>query len=132
MIRLRPAEPGDLAAINALLKLEGRQAEPHDLEQNTVVLAERDGQVVGLGAIHIWRDLGRWSARMSSLIVHPDHRGQGVAKALVAERIRIARGVGRMRVLGSHNPNRPASGHILESQGMRPAAGAQTFYIIDV
>jgi len=61
-------------------------------------VAERDGSVVGCGALHVlWEDL----AEIRTLAVHPDAVGQGVGHALVAQMVEHGRtlGVSRLFVL---------------------------------
>jgi amino-acid N-acetyltransferase len=58
-------------------------------------VAERDGRVVGCGALHVlWRDL----AEIRTVAVHPDLTGQGVGHELVDALLRTAREVGVTRV----------------------------------
>jgi amino-acid N-acetyltransferase len=58
-------------------------------------VAERDGVVIGCGALHVlWADLGE----IRTLAVHPDHRGQGIGDALIAELIETARELGLSRL----------------------------------
>jgi amino-acid N-acetyltransferase len=58
-------------------------------------VAERDGAVVGCGALHVmWEDL----AEVRTVAVDPAHRGAGVGHALVADLIATARELGVRRV----------------------------------
>jgi amino-acid N-acetyltransferase len=53
------------------------------------------GRVVGCGALHvIWADLGE----IRTLAVHPDHRGERIGDAIMAELIRTARELGLSRL----------------------------------
>ena len=58
-------------------------------------VAERDGAVVGCGALHVlWEDL----AEIRTLAVHPDAVGQGVGHALVGRLIEQGRALGLRRL----------------------------------
>jgi amino-acid N-acetyltransferase len=58
-------------------------------------VAERDGSVLGCGALHVlWEDL----AEIRTLAVHPDAVGQGVGHALVAQLVEHGRTLGVRRL----------------------------------
>ncbi|MGH3772358.1 MAG: amino-acid N-acetyltransferase [Pseudonocardiaceae bacterium] len=58
-------------------------------------VAERDGAVLGCGALHVlWEDL----AEIRTLAVHPDAVGQGIGHALVAELVEHGRTLGLRRL----------------------------------
>ena len=58
-------------------------------------VAERDGAVLGCGALHVlWEDL----AEIRTLAVHPDAVGQGVGHALVAQLVEQGRVLGLRRL----------------------------------
>jgi amino-acid N-acetyltransferase len=58
-------------------------------------VAERDGTVLGCGALHVlWEDL----AEIRTLAVHPNAMGQGVGNALAARLIEHGRTLGLRRV----------------------------------
>ena len=55
------------------------------------VVAEKDGQVVGCGALHVfWEDLGE----VRTLAVADEHKGQGIGSALLGVLEAHARGLG--------------------------------------
>jgi amino-acid N-acetyltransferase len=58
-------------------------------------VAERDGVVLGCGALHVlWEDL----AEIRTLAVHPDAVGQGIGQALVAQLVEHGRALGLRRL----------------------------------
>lgn len=58
-------------------------------------VAERDGVVLGCGALHVlWEDL----AEIRTLAVHPDAIGQGVGRALVTQLVEHGRVLGLRRL----------------------------------
>ncbi len=58
-------------------------------------VAERDGAVLGCGALHVlWEDL----AEIRTLAVHPDVAGQGVGHALVSRLVEHGRALGLRRL----------------------------------
>ncbi|MGH3942427.1 MAG: amino-acid N-acetyltransferase [Pseudonocardiaceae bacterium] len=58
-------------------------------------VAERDGVLVGCGALHVlWEDL----AEIRTVAVHPDIIGQGVGHALVAQLVAQGRALGLRRI----------------------------------
>ena len=69
-----------------------------DFGRNLPLLACRDGQIVGDATLH--QQLGGWKRHIGrvSVLVHPQYRGRGLAKALVSEVIEIARHFGLEKV----------------------------------
>jgi len=69
-----------------------------DLGRNLPLLACRDGRIVGDATLH--QQLGGWKRHIGrvSVLVHPQYRGRGLAKALVMEVVDIARQVGLEKV----------------------------------
>ncbi len=99
---IRPARTSDVRRIRELVDLYS--ARRILLSKATVTLfedvpdflvAERDGRVVGCGAMHvIWEDLGE----LRTLAVDPGLRGRGVGSALVDALLDRARALGVGRV----------------------------------
>jgi len=120
---MRRATPDDIDAVNRLLRVGfDRLAIPDDLERPELhVFLTDDDQA--LGAVYFARDVGRWAAHATSWVVHPDARGRGVSRELVAETRRVAGEFaaehGPMRLFGYSNPSRGASIHLLASDGWK-------------
>jgi amino-acid N-acetyltransferase len=99
---IRPARTSDVRRIRELVDLYA----PNRilLSKATVTLfedvpdflvAERDGQVVGCGALHvIWEDLGE----LRTLAVDPTRTGAGIGRSLVEALLDRARALGVARV----------------------------------
>ncbi|MET9064801.1 amino-acid N-acetyltransferase [Streptosporangium sandarakinum] len=102
-ITVRRARTPDVRAIRRLVDTYGG-AGPRLLEKATVTLyedvqefwvAERDGAVVGCGALHVlWEDL----AEIRTVAVDPECRGQGIGHLIVSALIRTAGELGLRRV----------------------------------
>lgn len=100
---VRRARTPDVKTIKLLVDTYAG-AGPRMLEKATVTLyedvqefwvAERDGRVVGCGALHVlWEDL----AEIRTVAVHPDMRGLGIGHRIVAALIRTAEELGLRRV----------------------------------
>ena len=108
----RPLEAGDERAFNdfflampgqELMFIKHRVTDPKvihewcaniDLGRNLPLLAVLDGKVIGAATLH--QQLGGWRRHIGrvSVHVHPQHRGRGLAKALVNELVQIARQCG--------------------------------------
>ncbi|MBL9138269.1 MAG: GNAT family N-acetyltransferase [Verrucomicrobiales bacterium] len=69
-----------------------------DLGRNLPLLAFAGEQIVAAATLH--QQLGGWKRHIGrvSVLVHPDHRGRGLAGALVDQSLQLARGVGLKRV----------------------------------
>jgi GNAT superfamily N-acetyltransferase len=91
---IRDAEPRDAEAIVGLLGQLGYPAEAASVEArlerlrivgDRVVVAERDGEVVGLAQLHVSPTLeyDRPAAKLAALVVDASHRGEGIGRALV-------------------------------------------------
>lgn len=73
-----------------------------------VVVAVRDGQVIGFGSLSAYRDRPAYSTTVEdSVYVHHEHRGGGVGRLVLAELVRLAalHGFHAMiaRVVGGHD-----------------------------
>lgn len=69
-----------------------------DLGRNLPLLALADNKIIGDATLH--QQLGGWKRHIGrvSVLVHPQYRGRGLARALVAELLDIARMSGLERV----------------------------------
>ena len=69
-----------------------------DLGRNLPLLALSDIKVIGASTLH--QQLGGWKRHIGrvSVLVHPQYRGRGLARALVSEIIELARHIGLEKV----------------------------------
>src|SRR6266550_720248 len=69
-----------------------------DLGRNLPLLALGDGKIIGDATLH--QQLGGWKRHVGrvSVLVHPQYRGRGLARALVTEIVEIARHLGLEKV----------------------------------
>lgn len=69
-----------------------------DLGRNLPLLAVMDGRIVGAATLH--QQLGGWKRHIGrvSVLVLPQYRGRGLARALVSEIVDLARSLGLERV----------------------------------
>jgi GNAT superfamily N-acetyltransferase len=107
---VRPAVADDAAGIAALYAELDYSLSPGDVAErmpgpaaggrSAVLVAERDGSVVGLLTLHmvpVLHEPGDW-CRITSLVVHPAARRNGVARSLVAQAESRARAAGCARI----------------------------------
>ena len=113
---LRPLEGADEMALNdfflalpgqELMFIKHRVTDPAvihdwcaniDLGRNLPLFAMLEGKVIGVCTLH--QQLGGWRRHIGriSVHVHPQYRGRGLAKTLVAEAVDIARQCGLEKV----------------------------------
>ncbi len=69
-----------------------------DLGRNLPLLALADGRVIGDATLH--QQLGGWKRHVGrvSVLIHPQYRGRGLAKALVHQIVEIAQSIGLEKV----------------------------------
>jgi GNAT superfamily N-acetyltransferase len=69
-----------------------------DLGRNLPLLAWVDGKIVGAATLH--QQLGGWKRHIGrvSVLVLPQHRGRGLARALIKEVVEVARNIGLEKV----------------------------------
>jgi RimJ/RimL family protein N-acetyltransferase len=110
--KLRPLEPTDELAFHEFflavpnqerMFIKHRVTEPEvirdwcrniDLGRNLPLLACQNGQIIGDATLH--QQLGGWKRHIGrvSVLIHPNFRGRGLAKAMVSEVIDLARQLG--------------------------------------
>jgi GNAT superfamily N-acetyltransferase len=138
----RPAVEPDLARIVHLLVLGSvpggppSREDPGDLDPyrdalraitesgGVVVVAELDGEVVGVCQLIVFRHLqarGGRCAEVESVHVHPDHRGTGVGAALLGDVIARALELGCYRVQLTSNNARTDAHRFYERRGFVPS-----------
>jgi amino-acid N-acetyltransferase len=102
-VAVRRARTPDVPAIKAIVDLyagSGRKLLAKELvtlyeDVQDFIVAERDGSVVGCGALHvIWADLGE----VRTLAVHSEHRKAGIGAAVLTRLIDTARDLGLTRL----------------------------------
>jgi len=100
---VRRARTSDVTAIKRLVDVyagSGKRLLAKELVElyedvQDFVVAERDGAVVGCGALHVlWADLGE----VRTLAVDPEHRRERVGAAVLAHLIETARDLGLSRL----------------------------------
>ncbi len=69
-----------------------------DLGRNLPLLAVQGGKILGVATLH--QQLGGWKRHIGrvSVLVHPQYRGKGLARAMVGEIVDFARNVGLEKV----------------------------------
>jgi GNAT superfamily N-acetyltransferase len=116
---LRPGkeDPTDLTPYRAALA---------EIDQGPggVLVAEMDGQVVGVCQLIVFRHLqarGGLCAEVESVHVHPDDRRHGVGRVLMAAALEWARSLGCYRLQLTSNVARPEAHRFYEALGFEPS-----------
>lgn len=136
-VQLRAAEPGDASDVARLLEILGypctrdeaaeRIVLVRDNRRHHLLLARRDGATCGLIALNLIYSLARGAdiARITALVVAPDHHRQGIGHRLLREVEAIARRAGASRLELTSNPRRLEAHAFYRSCGY--ADGSQHF-----
>ncbi|TAK97617.1 MAG: GNAT family N-acetyltransferase [Verrucomicrobia bacterium] len=88
-----------------------------DLGRNLPLLATSDGKVLGVATLH--QQLGGWKRHIGrvSVLVQPDVRGRGLARAMVSEIVEIARNTGLEHVEAEFIGEQAAAVHMFAMLG---------------
>ena len=91
-----------------------------DLGRNLPLLAVVDARIIAAATLH--QQLGGWKRHIGrvSVLVHPQFRGRGLAKALVAEIISIARQLGLEKVEAEFIGEQAAAMKVFGLLGFQP------------
>ena len=87
-ISLRPARATDQPIIKQIIHAVG--INPMSLDWHRFVIAEDEGQVVGMGQI---KSHGDGSRELASIAVIPERRGQGIARKIIEHLLEKETGV---------------------------------------
>jgi phosphinothricin acetyltransferase len=105
--------------------LEGRQAwfDSHPPDRYPVTVAERDGEVIGWGALSKFRERAAYapSVEASVYIRHDMHR-RGLGRALLEDLIERARAIGFHTLVGGASADQTASLALQERLGFQKVA----------
>ncbi len=90
-----------------------------DFGRNLPLVGLMGGKIVGISTLH--QQLGGWKRHIGrvSVLVHPDYRGRGLARALIAEIIEIARSEGLDKVEAEFIGEQEAAMHTFAMLGFR-------------
>lgn len=86
---LRPADRTEIEALYEAA-YPGNWFDPRMLETGQYYGVRRDGKLVGIAGIHVYSPTYR-VAVIGNVVTHPDHRGQGIARAVTARLCRELR-----------------------------------------
>jgi GNAT superfamily N-acetyltransferase len=139
-VTLRSAEPADVVRLIELIGLGAVDGPPavtpdpapyrealaeiRSAARGDVLVAERDGEVVGLCQLVVFRHLqhdGGLCGEIESLHVHPDHRSSGIGGQLLEAAVATARRAGCYRVQLTSNLCRTEAHRFYDRHGFEPS-----------
>lgn len=120
----RQAVITDWFTVNRLLSAFDRECDPEDLTLGQKLQVWITDEGTAMFALCFVRDVGRWTGHLTSITVHPDHRGEGLAREAVSLAGNLSRKYARdhdchMRIFGYTSPKRKATIHLLEEFGWK-------------
>lgn len=144
-MRIRPAYASDAAAVNDLLNQLGYPQDGtattasriqtwSEAAASAAYVADADGDVVGLVAVHIspfFERAGSWG-RIVALVVSDRARGQGVGGWLVAAAESFAAGHGCVRMEVTSSDHRQEAHKFYEGQGYLSQTGRSSRFLRDL
>ena len=87
---IHPAEKADLAAVRQLLEAERLPLDDLETHLKTMIVAKRDGEVIGASAVELYAD----GALLRSVVVSPLAQGQGLGHLLTEAALNVAKSHG--------------------------------------
>ena len=122
-VTVRPATPGDLAAVAAIQAASPAAAQwnPSDYLDHDCLVAVKQGCVAGF---LVARQVAPGEREILNLAVEPLERRHGVARALVAYELARTTGAWYLEVRSSNHP----AIQLYESAGFKPAGRRTAYY----
>jgi L-amino acid N-acyltransferase len=136
---IREAQPGDIPRLNAIYghyvdtstctwedsdrELFSRESLARRGSRYPLLSLEASpGNLVGWGSLSPYNNRSGWRFVVEdSIFLHPDWRGKGLGRQLLAELVTRARKLGYRKVLARISGDQPASLRLHEAQGFREA-----------
>jgi ribosomal protein S18 acetylase RimI-like enzyme len=115
---IRPWQGRDREEVQGLLRLLSQDALVSSEDAPTYV-AERDGRVVGIVTLCVFRTLTGPKAYLDHLVVAPDCRRRGIGRALMEFAIEEARAAGASRIDLTANTEKQAGRSLYRALGFQ-------------
>lgn len=141
-LEIREARAGDVEALAGLMTDLGYPSTPESMRLRFerisshpayhTLVAERDGRVIGMAGLEtgLYYELDADYARISALVVAPDHRRLGVGAALVREAELRARSLGAEHVCLNSGESRRDAHRFYRDSGYE-VTGYRFFKMLD-